>query len=62
MGTNQNVNYTFKLLYAIGIVFVVAGHCPNLGYSHETQMFPIYSFHMGLFMFVSGYFYTAKNE
>ena len=62
MGTNQNVNYTFKLLYAIGIVFVVAGHCPNLGYSHETQMFPIYSFHMGLFMFVSGYFYTSKNE
>ncbi len=58
----KKVNYTFKFLYAIGIILVVAGHCQNAGFSLFYEYFPIYTFHMGLFMFVSGYFYKAQNE
>lgn len=54
------VNYQFKILYAIGIFFVVMGHCTdgtNAGLGLFTEWFHLYSFHVGLFVFCSGYFY-----
>ncbi len=61
METRQKYNYTFGVLSALGILFVVAGH---LGSDILTvnNLYPYYSFHMGLFMFISGYFYKSKNE
>ena len=59
---NKKVNYKFKFLYTIGIIFIVAGHCKNGGISIFYEWFPPYSFHLALFMFASGYFYKENSE
>lgn len=52
---------TFGILSALAIIMVVAGH---LGYNIMTvgDLFPYYSFHVPLFMFISGYFYKESEE
>ena len=54
-------NITFGTLTGTAIVMVVAGH---LGYSVLTvgDLFPYYSFHVPLFMFISGYFYKEVGK
>lgn len=54
-------NMTFCILSALTIMMVVAGHC---GYHIMTvgELFPYYSFHVPLFMFISGYFYKDSEE
>ncbi|MCM1136550.1 MAG: acyltransferase family protein [Clostridium sp.] len=54
-------NREFRILSAIGIILVVAGH---LGYNlfDIGELFPYYSFHIYIFLFVSGYFYREENE
>lgn len=54
-------NKEFRILSAIGIILVVAGH---LGFNvlDVGGLFPYYSFHVFLFLFVSGYFYREKAE
>jgi len=59
---NIEKNQVFVFLYAIGTILIVAGHCDNGGINLVFNLFPIYSFHLGLFMFCSGYFYKSKNE
>ena len=58
---NYNYNITFGILSALAIIMVVAGHT---GYNILTvgDLFPYYSFHVPLFMFVSGYFYKDTEE
>lgn len=58
----NEVNYTFKILYAFGMIFIVAGHCSNGGISLVYDWFTPYSFHLGLFVFASGYFYNKYAE
>ena len=57
----QQLNMTFCILSALAIIMVAAGH---LGYSILTlgELFPYYSFHIPLFMFISGYFYRESEE
>ena len=57
----QQLNMTFCVLSALAIIMVAAGH---LGYSILTmgELFPYYSFHIPLFMFISGYFYRESEE
>lgn len=57
----QQYNYTFGILTAMAIIFVVAGH---LNYNLFTLegLFPYYSYHMPLFIFISGYFYKEEYE
>lgn len=52
---------TFCILSALAIIMVVAGH---VGYNIMTvgDLFPYYSFHIPLFMFISGYFYKESEE
>ena len=52
---------TFGILSGLAIIMVVAGH---LGYNILTvgDLFPYYSFHVPLFMFISGYFYKETEE
>lgn len=52
---------TFGLLAGLAIVMVAAGH---LGYGVLTMgdLFPYYSFHVPLFMFISGYFYKQTAQ
>ena len=53
-------NQEFRILSAIGIILVVAGH---LGYNlfEIGDLFPYYSFHVFIFVFVSGYFYKPES-
>lgn len=60
--SHNKTNYQFKLMYALGMVLVVANHCEYGGISLFYEIFPAYSFHMGLFMFSSGYFYKESAE
>lgn len=53
-------DYRFKILYAVGMLFIVAGHCENGGISLFYDWFPPYSFHLGLFAFCSGYFFKEQ--
>lgn len=61
MKTNAKENRQFRILSALGIIFVVAGH---LGYNvfDIGGLFPYYSFHVFVFLFVSGYFYKEEAE
>lgn len=54
-------NKEFRILSAIGIILVVAGH---LGYDlfDIGGLFPYYSFHVFIFLFVSGYFYREEAQ
>lgn len=57
----RQLNMTFCILSGLAITMVVAGH---LGYSILTlgELFTYYSFHIPLFMFISGYFYRESEE
>ncbi len=57
----KTYNEAFGILSAIAMVMIVAGH---LGYNLMSvgELFPYYSFHVLLFMFISGYFYREKEE
>lgn len=59
---DENINYQFKILYALGIFFVVVGHLQSYAFSVFYEFFPPYGFHMGLFVFCSGYFYKESAE
>ncbi|MCM1386827.1 MAG: acyltransferase family protein [Bacillus sp. (in: Bacteria)] len=58
---DQKYNMTFCILSGIAIVMIVAGH---VGYNILTvgELFPYYSFHVPLFLFISGYFYKEEEE
>lgn len=59
---NKTIDYRFKLLYAIGAILVVEGHFGGSGVNFFANWFPIYSFHLAMFMFASGYFYDSNSE
>lgn len=50
------MNNKMNILKAIGIITVVIGHT----WSNVFAWFPTYSFHMALFMFISGYFLSIQ--
>lgn len=62
-------DYSFDYLKGFLIFLVVLGHCPafllykdiNMVYNDPLFVF-IYSFHMPLFVFVSGYFFAKKKN
>lgn len=55
-------NIQFRIMYFIGIFMIVAGHCGNGSISLFYEWFPAYSFHLPLFIFVSGYFFINNRE
>lgn len=61
----QKIDYTFKMLYVIGIIMIVDGHLGTIDYLDLVTLFQYSDFHIGLFIFTSGYFlslcYTYKN-
>lgn len=59
--TGLKENRELRVLSAIGMILVVSGH---LGYDlfDIGGLFPYYSFHVFLFVFVSGYFYKREEE
>lgn len=57
----HKINPQFRILSAFAIIFVVAGHA-DFGVFDVAGFFPYYSFHVGVFAFISGYFYKEKSE
>mgnify|MGYP006862531833 FL=1 len=59
--TGHYENKEFRILSAIGMILVVAGH---LGFNvfDVGGLFPYYSFHVFIFLFVFGYFYKKQSE
>ena len=57
----KEINYQFRLLYAIGISFGVLGHVGNTTFKFMTDWFPWLSFHLGMFAFASGYFFNEQK-
>lgn len=60
--SERGIRYEFKFLYAIGIFLIVSGHCNSGGISIGYDWFKPYAFHLGLFTFLSGYFYKSSDE
>lgn len=58
---STSYNVTFGILSALAILMIVAGHA---GYDILAVggLFPYYSFHVPLFLFISGYFYREEEE
>ena len=59
----KNVDYRFKIVYAIAMISVIAEHCRGKG-SIELNIqgwFNYSSYHMPLFMFSAGYFFKSRN-
>ncbi len=58
---SREYSVTFGVLSALAIIMIVAGHS---GYDILSVggLFPYYSFHVPLFMFISGYFYREEEE
>ncbi len=54
-------NIQFCLLSLLGILFVVDGHLSG-GLFDLNGLLPYYSFHMPLFVFISGYFFRRGSE
>ncbi len=55
------VNRQFRILSAIAMILVVMGHVDE-GMLTIGGLFPYYSFHIALFLFISGYFYHPREE
>lgn len=59
----KTVDYRFRLLYALGIVMIVCGHCQGGGISHTlASWFPYGGNYVVLFAFSSGYFHKKDSE
>lgn len=48
---------TFDIMKGLGIICMILGHIPIGGITQQV----IYSFHMPMFFFISGYFFSRKN-
>lgn len=59
-----NFNYQMCILSAIGMIAVILGHIENTTGALMTLdgWFPYYSYHLPLFIFISGYFYKQEEE
>lgn len=63
MQDSKAVDYRFKILYAVGLIFVVSGHVYSYGgVSVLNDWFHPFGFHIALFAFSSGYFYNSLSE
>ncbi len=57
----KSYHATFGILSALAMIMIVAGHA-DYNILTVGELFPYYSFHVPLFMFISGYFYRRREE
>ena len=62
MSKIANIDYRFKILYAVAILMVVCGHAGDGGISIISDWFPYGGLHLAMFAFSSGYFYKKNSE
>lgn len=61
MKKETGVNLQLRILSALAMILVVMGHVDEQLLS-IGGLFPYYSFHIALFLFISGYFYSPEKE
>jgi len=61
-GAKKGENMTLRALYLMAIVFVVDGHTSLGDMFDMDSLFRYYSFHLMLFAFGSGYFFTRRGS
>ena len=54
-------NKTFTILSVIGMILILLGHM-DLQVLNPAGLFPYYSYHVMIFVFISGYFYKPEDE
>lgn len=54
-------NLAFRYLYGFGILFVVLSHCDGGGVEMLSNWMHFGAFHLGIFVFGSGYFFNGKS-
>lgn len=59
--SGRQENYTFRALYLLAILFVVDGHTTLADMFDLGHLFRYYSFHLMLFAFGAGYFFTLRG-
>lgn len=59
---DRKINYQFKVLYAIGIIFVVAGHAHGNEFIFLNELMHCTTYYMAMFVFSSGYFYSSTYD
>lgn len=60
MENSNERNSTFMVLSCIGILLVILGHL-NFGVLEFGGIFPYYSYHVLIFVFIAGYFYKEND-
>lgn len=58
----KEINYQYKILYAIGIIYVLMAHSHGESLGFWTETVNIAGFVLAMFVFASGYFYNKKVE
>ena len=61
-GKQKSENVTMRALYLIAIIFVVDGHTSLADMFDMDSLFRYYSFHLMLFAFGSGYFFSIRGS
>ena len=61
MKEKMTENRTMRIFSAMGIIFIVCGHLTCDVFT-IGGLFPYYSFHVYIFLFVAGYFYKTEAE
>ena len=57
----NNINYTFKMLYVIAIFMIVDGHIGTYDYLTMNGLLKYQNYHIALFCFTSGYFLNLNK-
>lgn len=60
-GNRKERNMTFTCFSAIGILLVVVSHIDLTAFT-VGNLYPYYSFQVGIFYFISGYFYKPEEQ
>ena len=62
MKEKTNRNQTFQYLMVFAIISVIMGHVDLDTFPLLNSWFTPYSYHMAMFLFISGYFYKEENR
>lgn len=58
----RSIDWAARMFQALVMLFVVAGHAHSGGFDGPFQLFPVASFHVAGFSFVSGYLYSDRHD
>ncbi|MBQ9684121.1 hypothetical protein IJV57_01430 [Candidatus Saccharibacteria bacterium] len=60
--TDHKIDYRFKVLYAIGMIMIVAGHCNGGGINILADWFPYYGQSFSRFLYNKFILWATAHE